>query len=247
MSTQPLKFLGNHGCFSNQQNSAYFITPENEMVLIDCPPSAYYQFVDKSASQAKKDLEDSQSIYVLITHTHGDHVGGLDMLIHYAYWALKKELYVIAPSEVVGMDLQVLLHIKGCTTEMYNLWVSSNVAKEWFVTSIPTTHVKELEGKCFGYSLIVDGKKCIFTGDTATIEPFLPYLSKGSYLYADTAMIRSGVHLNIQDSLPIYSKLAKDGVKIFLMHTDDENAIQQYIEESVLDDVNIQFALCKVL
>lgn len=242
MSVHPLTFLGNHSAFSNQQNSAYFITQEKEMVLIDCPPSTYYQFVDKQDSQLKNDFYNSKKIYVLITHTHSDHVGGLAMLIEYAYWVFQKKVCVIAPSEAVANDIRILLKILACTSKMYKLLIASDVHYKWFVMSIPTAHVSELEGKCFGYYLIIGGNKCIYTGDTSTIEPFLKYLDKGVFLYIESAIIRSGVHLNIQDYLEIYSVLSKNGVKIFLMHTDDENAIQKYISESGLSDVNIQFA-----
>lgn len=240
MFEHPLKFLGTHSAFSNHQNSAYFVTPENEMILIDCPPSTYYQFVDKSYSQLKEDFKNAKQVYVLITHTHSDHVAGLAMLIEYAYWAYQKKIYVIAPSKEVGNDIQTLLQILACTCKMYTLLIASNISYKWFVKSIPTIHVKELEGKCFGYSLIVDGNKCIYTGDTSIIEPFLPYLDEGTFFYVESAIIQSGVHLNIQDFLDIFVELAKNGVKILLMHTDNEQGIRRYIIENGYN-ANIRF------
>ena len=68
-----LKFLGRGSAFTDEHNSAYFVE-NDELILIDCPMSAFQRLNDKNLA-----LYDH--IYVLVTHTHGDHVGGIGMLI----------------------------------------------------------------------------------------------------------------------------------------------------------------------
>ena len=58
-----------------------------------------------------------------------------------------------------------------------------------------TTHVKPLEGKCFGYHLNIHGNNVVYTGDMATLEPFKPLLTSGSFLYNEAAYYKSEVHL----------------------------------------------------
>ena len=43
--------------------------------------------------------------------------------------------------------------------------------------------LRHLRLKCYGYVLTVAGKTVVYTGDTRTLEPFLPYLHPGSFIY----------------------------------------------------------------
>ena len=68
-----LRFLGRGSAFADEHNCAYF-TAGDDLVLLDCPMSAFTKL-------KQKDLKAYENIYVLITHTHGDHIGGVAMLI----------------------------------------------------------------------------------------------------------------------------------------------------------------------
>lgn len=89
----------------------------------------------------------------------------------------------------------------------------------------------QLEGKCFGYHLIIDGTNVVYTGDTLTIKPFLPYLVEGSVLYIDTSVFYGMVHLKLEDALDEFISLNKRGVKVYLMHLDDVSAAEKMIEK----------------
>ena len=84
----------------------------------------------------------------------------------------------------------------------------------------------ELEGKCFGYQLNINGKNIVYTGDTCTLEPFLPYLQKDSYLYTEIST-KGGVHLKFDDAKPTIEALLQKGVRVYLMHIDNEEEIQK--------------------
>ncbi|MBQ3947253.1 MAG: MBL fold metallo-hydrolase, partial [Ruminococcus sp.] len=66
---QLLLFLGRGSAFADENNSAFFVE-DNDLVLIDCPATSYHKV-------KKMNLEQYDNIYILITHTHGDHSGGV--------------------------------------------------------------------------------------------------------------------------------------------------------------------------
>lgn len=220
-----LKFLGRGSAFADEHNSAFFIE-NNEFVLIDCPATSFQKV-------KKMDLDKFDKIYILITHTHGDHSGGVGTMLQYVWFSsyMKKKVTIVAPSEEVKEDLLLLLmRIEGCEAEWFNIITADNIQKEWFISAVPTTHVKPLEGKCFGYHLKVQGNDVIYTGDTADFESFRPLLKNGSYLYTEASYYKSDVHLYLKDMLPEFVCLAKSGVYVYLMHLDVEDEILRLIK-----------------
>ena len=225
-----LKFLGRGSAFTDEHNSAYFIS-DDELILIDCPMSAFSRLNDKN-------LALFDHIYVLVTHTHGDHVGGIGMLIDLLQFSVKTPITVVAPSKEVEADLFYLLtRIEGCNSSWFELTSVEDFDKEWFVCSIPTTHTEELAGKCFGYCLNIEGNKVIYTGDTNTILPFEKYLEKGSYLYTEISAYKTTVHLYCSEMAPKIKDYVSFGINVYLMHMDDEKRIAQ-----VMKDTGAEFA-----
>ncbi len=221
-----LKFFGIGSGFSDEHTSAYFFTKDKEMVIIDCPVSTFQKLKNMDICNYKK-------LYVLITHTHGDHIGGLSLFIQYAFFIFKKPVYIIAPSDEVAKDIIKLLEIQGVEyREGYELLDKDQLKKiDWYRNSILTEHAPELEGKCFGYNLEIDGKNVIYTGDTCTLEPFMPYLKEGSVLYVDTSVYYGRIHLKLEDILEDFISLTKRNIKIYLMHLDDVLAAEKIISD----------------
>ena len=169
-----LRFLGRGSAFTDEHNSAYFIR-NDELVLIDCPMSSFMRLNDKNMAMF-------DHVYVLVTHTHGDHVGGIGMLIDLLEFTVKTPITIVAPSKDVEADLFYLIsRIEGCSSSWYDLISVEDLDKDWFVCSIPTSHTEELAGKCYGYCLNIDGNNVVYTGDTNTLIPFEKYLKKDTY------------------------------------------------------------------
>lgn len=219
-----LKFLGRGSAFADEHNCAYFVN-NGELVLVDCPATAF-QRVKKM-----DELINASKIYILVTHTHGDHSGGIGTMLQYVWFALKRKITVVAPSEDVKNDLLLLLlHIEGCEREWFDIFTTNEIKTEWLVAPIPTDHVKTLEGKCFGYHLRIKGHNVIYTGDTATLAPFVPFLETGDYLYTETAFYESNVHLAISKFIDEFIKLTEKGINVYLMHMDVEEEIIKWIQ-----------------
>lgn len=220
-----LKFLGRGSAFTDEHNSAYFIE-NDELVLLDCPMSAFARLNDKN-------LAIFDHIYVLITHTHGDHSGGIGMLIDLLQFSVKTPITIVAPSKEVEADLFYLIsRIEGCSTEWFQLINVEDLNKDWFCCSIPTTHTEELEGKCFGYCLNVKGHRVVYTGDTNTLIPYEKYLEKGAYFYCEVSAYKTPVHLYCSEIHDKIKEYVSSGMKVFLMHMDDEKRILQVMRDT---------------
>ncbi|MBR6994895.1 MAG: MBL fold metallo-hydrolase [Ruminococcus sp.] len=224
-----LLFLGRGSAFADEHNSAFF-TEDNELVLLDCPATSYQKV-------KKMNWEQYDNIYILITHTHGDHSGGVGTMLQYVWFAsyMKKKVTVVAPSSEVKDDLILLLmRIEGCEKEWFDIITADELDKRWFISAVPTVHVKPLESRCFGYHLNVRGNNVVYTGDTATLEPFRPLLKSGSFLYTEAAFYKSGVHMHLEEMLDEYTGLAGNGVHVYLMHLDAEEEIKKMTADTPL-------------
>ena len=225
-----LTFLGRGSAFADEHNSAFFVDNGN-LILIDCPMSSFEKLNDMN-------LTLFDHIYLLVTHTHGDHVSGIGMLVDLLQFSVKTPITIVAPSKEVEGDLFYLLsRIEGCNASWYELTNTEELDAEWLVCSILTTHTEELEGKCFGYCLTVDGQRVVYTGDTNTLIPYEKYISTGSYLYTEMSAYKSPVHLYCVDMKDKIKELVDRGVHVYLMHMDEEKRIGE-----VMQDTGAEFA-----
>lgn len=218
-----IKFFGCEAGFGNFHTSASFSPEDNELVVIDCPVSTYQKL-------KKEDLKKYENIYVLITHTHGDHIGGLGLFLQYVFFVLQKKITVVAPSSEVKKDIETVLRIEGNETSWYKIITADDLyEKNWFKNCILTKHSPQLENKCFGYCFNVDGTNVVYTGDTSTLAPFVPYITSESELYVDTSVYYGQIHLKLSDALHNLIYFTKMGVNVYLMHLDDIDAAKKII------------------
>ena len=89
---------------------------------------------------------------------------------------------------------------------------------------IETEHVTELDS--YGFKLCINNKNIVYTGDTKTLIPFLPYLKNCSEFYVDVSKF-GGVHLKFEEIIDDLLKIKENSTNIFLMHIDDLNYIKQ--------------------
>ncbi|MCR4690033.1 MAG: MBL fold metallo-hydrolase [Lachnospiraceae bacterium] len=230
-----LRFFGRGSAFCKDNNSAFFIQ-DGALILLDLPMSSFHRLIgigiDKLAKEAG--LDRFSAIQVLVTHTHSDHIGGIPMLIHYAYYVLDKlPVTVIAPTREVADDLRFLLQrLEGCEDTAYTVTCADALAEgscSWLCDVIPTVHTPQLSGRCFGYRLLIGSRYVLYTGDTNTLSPFASFLTEGTILYTEISAIDTPVHLCLAKEMGNLESLLSRGISVYLMHLDNEEAVKEMI------------------
>ena len=225
-----LNFFGRGSGFSRDHTSAYFSTPNNELVIIDCSVSTFFKL-------EQMDLSRYEKIYVLITHTHGDHISGLGLFAQYTFFTMQKLTTIIAPSDEVASDISTVLTIEGNESSWYDLITVNDLKNApWYSMCIKTEHSPQLKDKCFGYILKVHDTIIIYTGDTSTLKPFEPYYTShppfsSIEIYVDTSVYYGMIHLKLEDALEDFKQIASRGIKVYLMHLDNVAAAKKIVAD----------------
>ena len=223
-----LKFLGRGAAFNPKEgnNSAYFVE-NNQLFLIDCGESVFERLIESGI------LENVESINLMITHTHSDHVGSLGSLAMYSFYALHKPLNIILPENAKHLpNIEKILSGFGCTKPMYNYIDEKTFdgKNESFqnIRYMETSHCDELD--CYG--LLFNTQKGIvyYSGDTREINTIKSLISSGQpidklYIDTTTANFPGNVHLYIgilKDEIP-------DELKdhVYCMHLNNDSCIEQ--------------------
>lgn len=207
MNNSTLTFLGRDSGFGQKNNSAYYET-NKKLILIDLGFTVF------SDIKNKFDFNKYDVIEIIITHLHNDHAGSLSQLILYLWFTFNKKCTVISNCK----HIKDYLNITGTPSEAYEL---ENTSSDLFF--IKTEHVKYLD--TYGFKIVIDGKNIIYTSDTNTLDPFLPYLDNCDELYIDVSRF-GGAHIKIDDILDTLNNLKKKNISIYLMHMDDINYIK---------------------
>lgn len=218
-----MKSLGNGSGFSNVYTSAYFITGD-DLIIVDIGDTAFHRL-------QKMELSKFKDIYLFITHTHFDHIGGLGIFVQHVFYNLNKRITIVAPSEEVKKDLKKLLKIGDVSKDMYKIKNAQNLKKDFFITSVPTLHSPGyLKEKCFGYVFSENGINTVYTGDTYTLEPFRKYITNETVLYVDISVHYGKVHLKFEDVIEELKTYANTGTKVYLMHLDDKKSAREMVK-----------------
>lgn len=196
-----LNFIGRDAGFGFHNNAAFY-TNKNRLILLDCGMTVFNDL------REKVDLKEYDIIDIIITHLHPDHAGSLGQLIMYLWYKLNKKANVYCNCENIIKFLDII----GVDKNIYLLSSDNNIR------FIKTKHVPELDA--YGVVINVDNKKIIYTGDTATLEPFIEEMKDADELYVDVSK-SGGVHIKIDEVLNQLLKFKKLGGSVYLMHIDD--------------------------
>lgn len=207
MNKQTLTFLGRDSGFGKSNNSAYYET-NNKLILIDCGFTVFHEVLNKF------DLNKYSTIEIVITHLHNDHAGSLSQLILYLWFVLKKKTVVISKCN----NIRAYLNMTGTPSEAYELKESLPN-----LTFIKTEHTPFLDA--YGFCANFNDKNIIYTSDTNTLSPFLPFLKNCNEIYLDVSKF-GGAHLKIDDIIDDLASFKENGTDIFFMHMDDKEYIK---------------------
>lgn len=217
-----LTFLGIDTGFGINNNAAY-VEDGDKLIIIDCGGTVFSELFKKD--QETGFLKNKKEIEVVITHMHDDHTGSLSTLIYYIVFKLGKSIKLVAKCK----NLKERLLMTGLREEDFE------ISEDKDIEFIETVHSAGLD--CYGFKMDVDGKKIIYTGDTATLDPFIPYLDGCAELYTDVTYAPSKVHLDLRENLDLLKEISNKGIDVYLMHIDNEQEIKR-----VIDGTNIRLA-----
>lgn len=220
-----LEFIGTGSAFNTKLgNNSAFIKRGKSLFLIDCGSNIFTRIQEANLLDGIKD------VYVLITHTHPDHIGSLGDLIFYGYYSMgvmgKPSVTVISPRDL-GIT-NILSHV-GVKVNTYNVYEFSGVANisnddvRMRIIANETSHVEEL--KSYGYYLEYFNTKFYYSGDTNKISiNALEELYDGGihHIYQDTckADYDGNVHLSLRKLEEITSTEPSIRNQITCMHLD---------------------------
>ena len=109
-----LNFIGIGGAFNSELgcNCAY-IEENNKILFIDLGLDSFEKIVKYNLVNKNKE------VYVLLTHLHGDHVGGLPTFIQYCDAYFKIKVKIINNSKTFTSEVIKLLNLTGVSTSIY--------------------------------------------------------------------------------------------------------------------------------
>ena len=149
---------------------------------------------------------------------HNDHAGSLSQLILYLWFIYNIKATVISNC----IHIKEYLDITGTPPESYELKQELDNLK-----FIKTEHTDYLDA--YGFIMSIDNIKILYTGDTANLDSFTPYLDNINELYIDVSKF-GGAHIKIDDVLNTLKILKNKGIKIIPMHMDDKKYITDLID-----------------
>lgn len=161
-----LRFLGIGSAFNTSLgNTSAFIKKEDSMVLIDCGGTVFHRL------QQLNLLDNINNIYIIITHTHPDHVGSLGEVIFYTYYILKSKAQIIFRDKKLIKDY---LNNIGVKSEMYTLHNKENVIindiklGEINIEFKKVSHVETLPS--YGFYMQFENQLIYYSGDSNEIS-----------------------------------------------------------------------------
>lgn len=210
-----LKFIGRKSGFDDDNTSAYF-EKNNELTIIDCGFTVFNKIKEKF------NFNKYDKINIIITHLHNDHAGSLSQVILYAWFIYNKKVRVISKCK----NIKKYLEITGTPDDSYEILKDMENIK-----FIKTEHTDYLDS--YGFLMKINNKNIIYTGDTKNLKPFKPFFNNVNELYIDVSKF-GGAHIKIDEIMPYLLELKEKGIKIYLMHMDDEKYINNITKNAFL-------------
>ena len=238
-----LKPLGIGSAFNSQEygNNSWYFVRRNQVFMIDCGSTVFNTFKEKG-------LDKYNSVNVIITHLHTDHIGSLGTLIEYLFYVKGFKTDIITDIHL-KKDLRTYLSISGIEENMYNLITNNYEDKEVYhsnlgITFLETSHVPQLQS----YSLLIDfwdsQKRVYYSGDFNSLPDIVTIYGNGDleveHVYIDFSINNSPVHLSNVELLERITRWFID-IPIHLMHLDDDVEVyKERLEKMLAYNSNIK-------
>jgi ribonuclease BN (tRNA processing enzyme) len=190
-----LEFLGLGGCFNVElgNTSAFFKDEQQNLFLIDCGWDVFPKLIKYRL------LDDTNRVYIFITHLHDDHVGSLASLVFYVRYVLDKRVTVFNPTNNLLSFMCILGSLNSASFMIRKKGSiirndDSTILEYEFVE---TVHVEEITS----YSLIIRNKTfpqtIYYSGDSKLL--FNKHISLDSIQNLDDIEIYQDVNFETEN------------------------------------------------
>ena len=232
-----LNFIGIGSAFNTKlRNTSAFVKRNNSLILIDCGGTVFHRLKELNV------LYGLENVYIVITHTHPDHVGSLGEVIFYCYHILKHRPTIIFPKKEL---MEKFLTSIGVSDKMYQLDSFARVdvvdkqLGEFSIEFLPVPHVNTIP--CYGFIMKLNGRLIYYSGDAKEISTrIIDKLKNGEIerIYQDTCGLEyeGNSHLSLKKLCEIIPENLKN--KVYCIHL-DEHITEQEIEKNGFNVVKL--------
>ncbi|PJI09064.1 MULTISPECIES: MBL fold metallo-hydrolase [Clostridium] len=215
-----IKFTGIGSAFNTKLgNTSAFVKNNNSLLVIDCGGTVFHRLQELNL------LDCVENLYIIITHTHPDHVGSLGELIFYSYYILKHIPTIFFPDKEL---IEGFLASIGVSTEMYKLNSSKIVGindislGKFNIEFLPVSHVNTIPA--YGFIMKLYEKSFYYSGDANNISgDIINMIMNGEIyrIYQDTCGLdyEGNNHLSLSKLCKIVPLEFRN--KVYCMHLDE--------------------------
>ncbi|AGF57862.1 phosphoribosyl 1,2-cyclic phosphodiesterase [Clostridium saccharoperbutylacetonicum] len=164
-----LNFIGSGSAFNTEMgNTSAFVKQSSSLLLIDCGGTVFHRLQELNL------LDGVENLYIIITHTHPDHVGSLGEVIFYSYYILKQIPTIFFPNKEL---IESFLTSIGVSSEMYKLNgveifeiidVDDMKLGKFSIEFLPVSHVDTIPA--YGFIMGLNDKSFYYSGDANNIS-----------------------------------------------------------------------------
>lgn len=230
MNTMELKFVGIGSAFNTKLfNTSSYLKKENNLFLIDCGGTVFRRLQELNLIQGVK------KTYIIITHTHPDHVGSLGDLIFYCNYILKHKPMIISPNKE---GVEKVLNSFGVASNLYEfensetVYLKDNEFGEINIEFIKVTHSKSM--LTYGFIMNSGGENIYYSADCNSINDYVFNKFQAgqiSKIYQDTCGVDypGNGHMSL---IKLKERIPQDiRGKVYCMHL-DENISEEQIKDA---------------
>ena len=214
-----LNFIGIGSAFNTElANTSAFVKNNNSLLLIDCGGTVFHRLQELNM------FDGLENLYIIITHTHPDHVGSLGEVIFYSYYILNHIPTIFFPNKEI---LEGFLTSIGVSAEMYKLNsseiidVNDTQLGKFRIEFLPVPHVDTIPA--YGFIMKLKEKSFYYSGDANNISAnVVDRIISGEIdrVYQDTCGLdyEGNNHLSLKKLCSIVQPEFRN--KIYCMHLD---------------------------
>lgn len=214
-----INFIGKGSAFNTKLgNTSAFIKNNNSLLLIDCGGTVFHRLQELNM------FDGLENLYIIITHTHPDHVGSLGEVIFYSYYILNHIPTIFFPNKEL---LEGFLTSIGVSAEMYKLnsseiiEVNDTQLGNFRIEFLPVSHVDTIPA--YGFIMKLKEKSFYYSGDANNISAnVVDRIISGEIdrVYQDTCGLdyEGNNHLSLKKLCSIVQPKFRN--KVYCMHLD---------------------------